>query len=66
MSNVPIEIDQDALREYLEGLPVFSGAPREAKPLEMFNVSLTKWKDWELSLLGKQRGESPMVVPQMA
>jgi hypothetical protein len=23
MSNVPIEIDQDALREYLEGLPVF-------------------------------------------
>jgi hypothetical protein len=36
---------------------------REAKPLGMFNVSLTKWKDWELSLLGKQRGESPMVVP---
>jgi hypothetical protein len=39
---------------------------REAKPLEMFNVSLTKWKDWELSLLGKQRGDSPMVVPQTA
>jgi hypothetical protein len=63
MSNVPIEIDQDALREYLEGLPVFGEGS------QTFGDVQRQFDEMErLGIIpaGQTTGRFPMVVPQTA